>query len=87
MIAKALQFMAEVADANELTLDPAMDTYYFMDTVVSKCRPCWNSWGSPGRAAPGADQEGTGAPDEDRSGVTVAVMGGLLRARTSTWKR
>ena len=36
MIAKALQFMAEVADANNLTLDPAMDTYYFMDTVVSK---------------------------------------------------
>lgn len=36
MIAKALQFMAEVADANELTLDPAMDTYFFMDTVISK---------------------------------------------------
>jgi methyl-accepting chemotaxis protein len=36
MIARMLQFMVEVADEYELTLDPAMDTYYFMDTVVTK---------------------------------------------------
>jgi methyl-accepting chemotaxis protein len=52
MIAKALQFMAEVADANNLTLDPAMDTYYFMDTVVSKMPAMLEQLGSPGRVAP-----------------------------------
>jgi len=36
MIDKALVFMVDIADESELTLDPAMDTYYFMDTVVSK---------------------------------------------------
>ena len=36
MIAKVLRFMVDVADETELTLDPAMDTYYFMDTVVTK---------------------------------------------------
>ncbi len=36
MIAKVLILMVDVADEMELTLDPAMDTYYFMDTVVSK---------------------------------------------------
>ncbi|UCV09295.1 methyl-accepting chemotaxis protein [Dechloromonas denitrificans] len=36
MIDKVLVFMIDVADATELTLDPVMDTYYFMDTVVSK---------------------------------------------------
>ena len=36
MIARMLEFMVEVADEYELTLDPAMDTYYFMDTVVTK---------------------------------------------------
>ncbi len=36
MIAGILSFMVELADATELTLDPAIDTYYFMDTVVNK---------------------------------------------------
>ncbi|WP_295002529.1 methyl-accepting chemotaxis protein [uncultured Dechloromonas sp.] len=36
MVAKVLQFMGDTADDSELTLDPAMDTYYFMDTVVTK---------------------------------------------------
>lgn len=36
MIDHLLMFMVDVADASELTLDPVMDTYYFMDTVVSK---------------------------------------------------
>ena len=36
MIAKVLIFMVDVADASELSLDPVMDTYYMMDTVVSK---------------------------------------------------
>ena len=36
MIGNILSFMAEVADETRLTLDPAMDTYYFMDTVVNK---------------------------------------------------
>ncbi len=36
MIGNILHFMADVADETQLTLDPVMDTYYFMDTVVSK---------------------------------------------------
>lgn len=36
MIDKALVFMVDVADDTQLTLDPEMNTYYFMDTVVSK---------------------------------------------------
>ena len=36
MIGNVLQFMVTVADETQLTLDPVMDTYYFMDTLVSK---------------------------------------------------
>ncbi|PKO86341.1 MAG: methyl-accepting chemotaxis protein [Betaproteobacteria bacterium HGW-Betaproteobacteria-12] len=36
MIEQALIFMVDVADETQLTLDPVMDTYYFMDTVVTK---------------------------------------------------
>ena len=36
MIAKVLVFMVDVADESTLMLDPVMDTYYFMDTIVSK---------------------------------------------------
>ena len=36
MIANILQLMVDVADESQLTLDPVVDTYYFMDTVVSK---------------------------------------------------
>ncbi|HEX6736128.1 MAG TPA: methyl-accepting chemotaxis protein [Azonexus sp.] len=36
MIDRALVFMVDVADETQLTLDPVMDTYYFMDTVVTK---------------------------------------------------
>ena len=36
MVSKALRFMVDVADETELTLDPVIDTYYFMDTVVTK---------------------------------------------------
>ncbi len=36
MIDKVLLFMVTVADQTELTLDPIMDSYYMMDTVVVK---------------------------------------------------
>ncbi len=36
MIGNVLLFMVDVADDTQLTLDPYMDTYYAMDTVVSK---------------------------------------------------
>ena len=36
MISRLLTFMVDVADETQLTLDPVLDTYYFMDTVVSK---------------------------------------------------
>ena len=36
MIGKVLIFMVDLADETQLTLDPVVDTYYFMDTVVGK---------------------------------------------------
>lgn len=36
MIGNVLQFMVTVADETQMTLDPVMDTYYFMDTLVTK---------------------------------------------------
>jgi methyl-accepting chemotaxis protein len=36
MIGNLLQFMVTVADETQLTLDPVMDTYYAMDTLVTK---------------------------------------------------
>jgi methyl-accepting chemotaxis protein len=36
MIGNVLQFMVTVADETQLTLDPVMDTYYAMDTLVTK---------------------------------------------------
>jgi methyl-accepting chemotaxis protein len=36
MIANVLQFMVTVADETQLTLDPVMDTYYAMDTLITK---------------------------------------------------
>ena len=36
LIDQLLQFMVVVADETELSLDPAMDTFYMMDTVVVK---------------------------------------------------
>lgn len=36
LIDQMLMFMVSVADATEMTLDPVMDTFYMMDTVVLK---------------------------------------------------
>ena len=36
LIDQLLQFMVVTADETELSLDPAMDTFYMMDTVVGK---------------------------------------------------
>ena len=36
MIERALVLMVDIADESELTLDPEMDTYYFMDSIVTK---------------------------------------------------
>jgi len=36
MIGNVLQLMVTVADETQMTLDPVMDTYYFMDTLVTK---------------------------------------------------
>ena len=36
LIDQVLLFMVDVADVNDMTLDPTIDTYYMMDTVVLK---------------------------------------------------
>ena len=36
LIDQMLMFMVNIADATEMTLDPVIDTYYMMDTVVLK---------------------------------------------------
>ena len=76
MIAKALQFMAEVADANNLTLDPAMDT------VVSKMPAMLEQLGITRARGTGVLTKKELAPQMKVDLASqLAVMGGLLRAQ------
>ncbi len=82
MIAKVLLFMTEVADANELTLDPAMDTYYFMDTVVSKMPAMLEQLGIARARGTGVLTKKELAPQMKIDLASqLAVMGGLLRTQ------
>ncbi len=82
MIAKVLQFMVEVADDTEMTLDPAMDTYYFMDTVVSKMPAVLEQLGIARARGTGVLTKKELAPQMKIDLASqLAVMGGLLRAQ------
>jgi len=83
MIDKALIFMVTVADDSELTLDPVMDTYYFMDTVVSKMPAMLEPMGITRARGTGvlAKKELTPQMRIDLSS-SLAQMQGTLRAQT-----
>lgn len=83
MIDKVLIFMGDVADAAQLTLDPAMDTYYFMDTVVMKMPAMLEPMGMTRARGTGilAKKELTLQERLDIS-VLIAQMSGTLRAQT-----
>ncbi|HRE18188.1 MAG TPA: methyl-accepting chemotaxis protein, partial [Rhodocyclaceae bacterium] len=36
LVGRSLEFLIEIADASELTLDPQIDTYYLMDSLVQR---------------------------------------------------
>lgn len=72
MIAKVLAFMVNVADETQLTLDPVLDTYYFMDTVVSKMPAMLEPMGIMRARGTGVLSAQTLSPDMQR-GITVLL--------------
>jgi methyl-accepting chemotaxis protein len=72
MIAKMLSFMVNVADETELTLDPVLDTYYFMDTVVSKMPAMLEPMGIMRARGTGVLSAQALSPDMQR-GITVLL--------------
>ena len=82
MIAKLLQFMVDVADDTEMTLDPAMDTYYFMDTVISKMPAMLEQLGITRARGTGVLTKKELSPQMKIDLTSqLAVMGGLLQAQ------
>ncbi len=83
MIDKVLIFMVDVADEMQLTLDPVMDTYYFMDTVVTKMPAMLEPMGITRARGTGILTKKELTP-EQRIGVSslIAQMAGTLRAQT-----
>ena len=82
MIGKLLQFMVTVADETQLTLDPIMDTYYFMDTLVTKMPAMLEQMGVTRARGTGllTKKEMTAQQRVDLSAV-VAQMEGTLQAQ------
>ncbi|AXS80221.1 methyl-accepting chemotaxis protein [Dechloromonas sp. HYN0024] len=82
MIGKVLQFMVTVADETQLTLDPIMDTYYFMDTLVTKMPAMLEQLGVTRARGTGLLTKKEMSPQQrvDLSSV-VAQMDGTLQAQ------
>jgi methyl-accepting chemotaxis protein len=82
MIGRALTFMIEVADETQLTLDPVMDTYYFMDTVVTKMPAMLEPMGITRARGTGILTKKELTPQQriDVSSL-IAQMSGTLRAQ------
>ncbi|PKO88464.1 MAG: methyl-accepting chemotaxis protein [Betaproteobacteria bacterium HGW-Betaproteobacteria-10] len=83
MIGKALILMVDVADDAQLTLDPVMDTYYFMDTIVTKMPAMLEPMGIMRARGTGilTKKELTLQQRLDVSAL-IARMSGTLRAQT-----
>lgn len=88
MIDKVLVFMVEVADETQLTLDPAMDTYYFMDTVVTKMPAMLEPLGITRARGTGilTKKELTGQQRVDVASL-VAQMASTLRAQNNNLQK
>ena len=82
MIDKVLIFMVDVADESQLTLDPVMDTYYFMDTVVTKMPAMLEPMGITRARGTGILTKKEVTPQQaiDVSSL-IAQMAGTLRAQ------
>ena len=82
MLAKVLRFMVDVADESQLTLDPIMDTYYFMDTVVTKMPPMLEQMGITRARGIGALAKKELSPQlRIDLAAQVAQMSGALKAQ------
>ena len=79
MISRLLTFMVDVADETQLTLDPVLDTYYFMDTVVSKMSAMLEPMGIMRARGTGVLSAQALSPEMQR-GITVLLerMNGTL---------
>ena len=82
LIDQVLLFMVDVADSTELTLDPVMDTYYMMDTVVIKMPAMLERLGQTRARGTGvlAKKEISPAMKIDMAS-TLAEMSSTLRAQ------
>ena len=82
LIDQMLLFMVEVADATELTLDPAMDTFYMMDTVVVKMPAMLESLGQTRARGTGVLAKKEISPQmRIEMASTLAEMSTTLRAQ------
>ena len=88
LIDQMLQFMVVVGDVTEMTIDPAMDTYYMMDTVVLKMPAMLERLGQTRARGTGvlAKKEITQQMKIDL-GSTLAEMGSTLRAQNINLKK
>jgi len=82
MIANALQLMVDIADESQLTLDPAMDTYYSMDSIVTKMPAMLESMGITRARGTGVLTKKELSP-QMRIDIAsqIAQMNGTLRAQ------
>jgi methyl-accepting chemotaxis protein len=88
LIDQMLLFMVTVGDVTEMTIDPAMDTYYMMDTVVLKMPAMLERLGQTRARGTGvlAKKEITQQMKIDM-GSTLAEMSSTLRAQNINLKK
>jgi methyl-accepting chemotaxis protein len=88
LIDQMLLFMVVVGDMTEMTIDPAMDTYYMMDTVVLKMPAMLERLGQTRARGTGvlAKKEITQQMKIDL-GSTLAEMASTLRAQNINLKK
>jgi methyl-accepting chemotaxis protein len=88
MIAKVLIFMVEVADTSALTLDPMMDTYYLMDTIVNKMPAMLEPLGITRARGTGVLSAQALSPDMERGiNSLLTEMTNTLRAQNSNLEK
>jgi len=87
-IGALLGFMVDLADETELTLDPVIDTYYFMDTVVAKMPAMLEPLGIMRARGTGALSAQTLTPDMRRDIlILLERMGGTLQQQNANLEK
>lgn len=88
MISRVLVFMVDVADETALTLDPVMDTYYFMDTIVNKMPAMLEPMGITRARGTGALSAGELKPEVQLAlSSLIAQMAHTLSAQNSNLEK